>query len=100
MHRYYAKLFGIHSDLWTFLRILIDLHERKTIEENSLVLGGNHPTRQAARVRHKEVLLQHLKDNLRDNGPMTLPLIYNYVSAGAFNMRRYHFAPVPVEDNN
>ena len=97
-HRHYVIVFGIHIDLWTFFRTLIDMHEINLIEENGFRLGGNAPTHQAARVRQMEKRLQTLKNNLKANNPITLEQVYTYVKSVAVHMRQYCTVPQAEEE--
>jgi hypothetical protein len=94
-HRYYAKFFGIHADLWTYLGKLKDLQRNKKIEENGQRLGGNNPTKQSAKVKRKENSLQTLKDNFEANPRVSLMTVYKYVTSVSFLMRDYYRSAHP-----
>jgi hypothetical protein len=65
------------------------VHQKKSIEERGLRLGGNVPTRQAAGVVQKERQLHNLKVALRGLPQMFLSDVYDYVKSVSFKMRQY-----------
>ena len=94
----YYRAFGLHSNLWKFIRTLKDLQEYQENEELSYLRGGHIPSKMSKANRDKETALSNLKalfmrsdNNLQD--------AYNYVRGVSLRMRKFEIGDALDEMN-
>jgi len=84
----YYNAFGLHPNLWSFIRKLKDVQEYQEVEELSYVRGGNVPSKMSKANRDKENALSNLKA-LFMSSAKNLQDAYNYVRGVSLRMRKY-----------
>ena len=87
-HLFYLHWFGIHKDLFTFIRKLIELQSVHEIEWLQFTYGGNPPRPMSRANQAKERCLNVLKMNFDASRKMINDCI-EYVTAVSHRMRRY-----------
>eukprot|EP01035_Chromulina_nebulosa_P023694 gene23694-30729_t len=97
-HRFYLNNFGVHKDLWTFLRKLQDDQDRQQSEENQYVLAGQIPNRMKAKDRLKEMELIRVRQFFIESG-QTCADGYIYLVAVALKMRQYNLSATDDDDD-
>ena len=95
------RAFGIHSDLWSFLRTLIDLQEEQESEEMLYEVGGKKPSTRSAGDIRKESELSTLKGIFIQNHlPVPLDVAIEYIRSVSYKMRQYNNIDNQDADND
>lgn len=90
-------IFGLHKDLWTFIRKLQQDQDRQQSEENQYIFGGQVP----AKMKRKDVAKEQELITLRTffiNSPQLRVNAYAYLCGVAKKMRQYNLARVVAVD--
>lgn len=91
-------IFGLHKDLWTFIRKLKQDQDRQQSEENQYVLGGQVP----AKMKRKDIDKEQELITLRRffiNSPQLRVNAYAYLCGVAKKMRQYNLARVVIAND-
>lgn len=90
----------MHSDLWTFLRTLIALQERKENEYLLYNFGAKKPTTRRKDDRTKEKELSTLKELYMQDDVLRLDRALQYVRKVSYKMRQYNIDNSCDDNNN
>ena len=88
--RAYLVAFGIHPDLWSFLRILIELQEAKECEELLYSVGGKKASYRRKEDRTKEAELATLRELFDQHENPSVADGLHYILSIFHKMRHYY----------
>jgi len=98
LHRESLRLFRIHSDLWSFIRVLKSFQNAKEISFERHSHSGHPPVQQRRRARLQQQELTQLRGHF-EISQKQLQDCYEYLCNVSFKMRRYNFNEVDDDDD-
>jgi len=97
-HRHYLKVFGVHSNLWSFISRLQSLQEHQECEELQYLGGGTVPAVMRSSDLKKERELAVLKTTFTQSR-QTVQDGHDYVKRVSYKMRKYTVNNIDADMN-